>query len=279
MLTDVVPNVLSIAGSDPSGGAGVQADLKTFAALQCHGMAAIAALTAQNTRGVYALHVPPMAFLRAQGDAIFADIAVAGVKIGMLGNREAVVTVADCLRQYAPAIVVLDPVLAASSGDALSTDDVRAAMIAHLLPQASLVTPNLAEIARLTESAVPETEGEMLESGRRLLHMGARAVLVKGGHLPGAEAIDLLVEPSGVQRFRATKLMVTGSHGTGCTLSSAIVAYMARGMALAPAVAAAKAYVRGAMTHSGQLHVGHGAGPLQHFFALWPAKRDPLDVS
>ncbi|MBV1702023.1 MAG: bifunctional hydroxymethylpyrimidine kinase/phosphomethylpyrimidine kinase [Hyphomicrobiales bacterium] len=273
MLTDTVPNVLSIAGSDPSGGAGVQADLKTFAALQCHGMAVVAALTAQNTRGVYAVHIPPVTFLKAQIDAIFADIAVAGVKIGMLGNADTVATVADRLRQYAPAIVILDPVLTASSGDALSTDDVRAAMMAHLLPLASLVTPNLAEIARLTESRVPETEGEMLESGRKLLQMGAQAVLVKGGHLPGAQAIDLLVEPAGVQRFSAAKLMVAGNHGTGCTLSSAIAAYMARGMALAPAVAAAKAYVRGALTHSGQLHVGRGVGPLQHFFQLWPGTR------
>ena len=267
----MIPNLLSIAGSDPSGGAGIQADLKTFAALGCYGMAALTALTAQNTRGVAAVHVPPPDFLEAQLEAVFADVAVAAVKIGMLASGDLVRVVARCLAARPGLPVVLDPVLVATSGDSLGSPDVVDAILSHLLPLATLVTPNLPEAARLGGVAAPEDEDGMRTAAAALQARGARAVLVKGGHLAGAEAVDLLAEPDGIAFFTGPRIATRNTHGTGCTLSSAIACYLAKGLPLADAVAAAKSYLTGAITESASLAVGGGHGPVHHFHALWPA--------
>ena len=263
-----IPNVLSIAGSDPSGGAGVQADLKTFAAFGCYGMAAITALTAQNTRGVSAVHVPPAQFLGSQIDAIFTDISVGAVKIGMLGTGEIVSVVADRLAQHAARHIVLDPVLVATSGDSLGAPDVVDALIAKLLPLAEIVTPNLPEVAHLVGRDVSPDPDDMSRAGVELLARGARAVLVKGGHGDSADAIDVLVIGAGAERFSAPRIATRNTHGTGCTLSSAIAAGLARGRPLQQAVGEAKAWLTGAIRAADGLSVGQGHGPLDHLYAL-----------
>ena len=266
-----IPNLLSIAGSDPSGGAGIQADLKTFSALGCYGMAVLTALTAQNTRGVTGVHVPPADFLGAQIDAILADIEVAAVKIGMLATGEIAGVVADRLKARPGLPVVLDPVLVATSGDSLGAPDVVGAMREHLLPRATLITPNLPEAARLADRPVPADEAGMRDLAERLHGLGARAVLVKGGHLRGPEAIDILFDGTRHHVFSAPRIATPNTHGTGCTLSSAIAAYLARGRDLAGAVAAAKSYLSAALMESGRLDVGGGHGPVHHFHSVWPS--------
>ncbi len=264
-----IPNVLSIAGSDPGGGAGVQADLKTFAAFGCYGMAAITALTAQNTVGVRAVHVPPADFLGRQIDAIFEDIGVDAVKIGMLATGEIVAVVADRLARFHARNVVLDPVLVATSGDSLGAPDVVDALLEKLLPLAALVTPNLPEIARLLGRDVSAAPEDMQRAGEELRARGARAVLVKGGHGTGAQAIDVLVSEAGAERFAAPRVETRNTHGTGCSLSSAIAAGLARGAPLAQAVGEAKAWLTGALRAADDLAVGRGHGPVHHFHALW----------
>lgn len=260
------PNVLSIAGSDPSGGAGVQADLKTIGALGGYGMAAITALTAQNTRGVSAVHVPPAAFLVAQIDAVFADIRVDAVKIGMLADAAIAVAVAERLAAHGAPNIVLDPVLVATSGDDLGAPGVVEAMRAHLMPAARLVTPNLPEAARLADRPVATTLDAMRETARALVEAGARAVLVKGGHLAGPEAIDVLFDGKTMQVFAAPRIDTPNTHGTGCTLSSAIATVLAEGADLPTAIHRAKTYLTDALRHAGELAVGAGHGPVQHFF-------------
>lgn len=264
-----IPNVLSIAGSDPGGGAGIQADLKTFAAFGCHGMAAITALTAQNTIGVRAVHVPPAGFLGQQIDAIFDDIDVDAVKIGMLGAGEVVALTAERLARYGARNIVLDPVLVATSGDSLGAPDVVDAMLAKLMPLAAVVTPNLSEIARLVGRDVSAQIEDMQRAGEELVARGARAVLVKGGHGEGAEAVDVLVAQGGAERFVAPRIVTRNSHGTGCSLSSAIAARLAHGATLSAAVGEAKAWLTDALGAAGDLSVGHGHGPVHHFHALW----------
>jgi hydroxymethylpyrimidine/phosphomethylpyrimidine kinase len=264
----MIPNLLSIAGSDPSGGAGIQADLKTFAALGCYGMAAVTALTAQNTRGVTAVHVPPPAFAAAEIDAIFSDIRVDAVKLGMLADAEVVAIVADRLRAHGARHIVLDPVLVATSGDSLGAPGVVEAMQTALLPLAEVITPNLPEAARLAGLPVATDIAEMRRTARRLVEAGARAALVKGGHLGGAEAIDILDDGREVLEMSAPRIATENTHGTGCTLSSAIAAYLAAGAPLAEAVRAAKAYLTEALRRSGELNVGTGHGPVQHMHTL-----------
>ena len=266
----MIPNVLSIAGSDPSGGAGIQADLKTFSALGCYGMAALTALTAQNTRGVTAVHVPPASFLGAQLDTVFADIDVAAVKIGMLATAEIARTVGSRLALHPKIPMVLDPVLVATSGDSLGDPDVVEALRDHLMPLATVITPNLAEAARLAGLPLSEDEDAMLATAEALRRRGARAVLIKGGHLAGGDAVDLLSDGNEIQFFRAPRVETRNTHGTGCTLSSAIAAYLARGLGLADAVGAAKTYLTTAIAESGQLSVGSGHGPVHHLHAQWP---------
>ena len=261
-----IRNVLSIAGSDPSGGAGIQADLKTFAAHGAYGMAVITALTAQNTRGVSAVHVPPVDFLVAQIDSIFADVEVHAVKLGMLATAQIAAAGAERLAAQGARNEVLDPVLVATSGDSLGAPGVVEAMLEKLFPVATLVTPNLPEAARLTGSAEPVDEAAQEQLARQLAARGP-AVLVKGGHFSGDSAADVLVDDGRVTWVRAPRVATKNTHGTGCTLSSAIAARLAQGASLAQAVSDAKEWLTLALRHADELSVGHGHGPVHHGFA------------
>jgi hydroxymethylpyrimidine/phosphomethylpyrimidine kinase len=265
----MIARVLSIAGSDPSGGAGIQADLKAFSAMGAYGMAALTALTAQNTRGVFGVHEVPPAFVAAQLEAIFADVQVDAVKIGMLSHPAVIEVVAAALERHQPRHVVLDPVMVAKSGDRLLREEAIDALRSRLLPLATLVTPNLPELGALLGAAPPQTEAEMRAGGAALLALGARAALIKGGHLPGAACVDLLVWPGGVARFAGPRIETAHTHGTGCSLSSAVAARLGRGEGLEAAVGASVAWLRGAIAAAGALGVGGGHGPVHHFHALW----------
>lgn len=262
---------LTIAGSDSSGGAGIQADLKTFAALRVYGASVITALTAQNTRGVQGIHEVPAAFVTAQIDSVFADLTVGAVKIGMLPNPEVIRAVAESLRKYAGAIpVILDPVMVAASGDRLINTEAVEILRDELMPLANVVTPNLPEAATLLDEAEAGHENEAVGQARRLLERGARAVLIKGGHGEGRESVDHLLTRDGtLRRFAAPRIETRNNHGTGCTLSAAVAAGLAGGAGLAEAVAGAKTYVTEAIRTAGSLPVGQGHGPLHHFHALW----------
>jgi len=261
------PRVLSIAGSDSGGGAGVQADLKTFAALGCFGTTAITALTAQNTQGVRSIHAVPLDILADQIDAVAEDIGIDAVKIGMLHSAPTVETVAAALDRHALRQVVLDPVMVATSGAALIDPQAVATLVRELFPRALLVTPNLDEAALLVERPL-RTEADLEAAGRQLLGMGARAVLLKGGHLAGDTVSDLLLaRDAAPQWFRAPRIATPNTHGTGCTLSSAIAAWLALGADLPQAVAQARDYVRGALEGGAAVRTGAGSGPLNHAFA------------
>lgn len=264
-----IPIALTIAGSDSSGGAGIQADLKTFSALGVYGASVITALTAQNTRGVSAIHDVPDDFIAAQMDAVFSDLAVKAVKIGMLSRPGAIRTVAEGLKRHKARPVVLDPVMVAASGARLLSDDSLNDLRTILIPAADLITPNLPEAGALLGIEAARTEEEMQRQGAALLALGARAVLMKGGHGEGPESIDLLVTPDGTQRFAAPRHATRNTHGTGCTLSSAVTAGLASGLGLADAVARAKSYITGAIAAADRLDVGTGHGPVHHFFQLW----------
>lgn len=264
----MIPSILSIAGSDPSGGAGIQADLKTFAALGCYGMAAITALTAQNTCGVQGVHVPPADFVARQIDSIFDDIRVDAVKIGMLATAGIAEVVADALLRHKPRYVVLDPVMAATSGGRLLAPDAIAIIRDRLLPQATIVTPNLPETALLLGTPEPRGLADMRDAARALHRLGASAVLVKGGHLSGSDSDDLLWDGAAEHLMRAPRVATRNTHGTGCTLSSAIAALLPC-WGLADAVARAKSYLLGALRSADRLAVGKGHGPVDHFHGLW----------
>jgi len=259
---------LTIAGSDSSGGAGIQADLKTFSALGVYGASVITALTAQNTLGVQGIHDVPPDFVARQMESVFSDLAVNAVKIGMLSVPATIDAVAGGLARFSGP-VVLDPVMVAASGDTLLTEAAIATLKTHLMPRADLLTPNLPEAAQLLGRAIARNEAEMEEQGEALLGMGARAVLIKGGHGEGPEAVDLLVLPDETIRFAAPRIASRNSHGTGCTLSSAIAAGLAKDFTLREAVSAAKAYVHGAILDADRLSIGQGHGPTHHFFAYW----------
>ena len=259
--------VLSIAGSDSGGGAGIQADLKTFSALGCYGMTAITAITAQNTQGVRAIHGVPPDMLRAQIDAVVEDIGVDAVKIGMLHAPEVVHVVADAIRRHHLPHVVLDPVMVATSGDRLMADETVQVLVRELFPLATVVTPNLDEAALLLGRPIPGIEA-LDDAARALLALGAPAVLLKGGHLPGDEVVDVLALPDRtLQHLRSPRIATHNGHGTGCTLSSAIAAYLALGQALPEAVALARAYILGAIQAGAAVRTGHGHGPLNHGYA------------
>jgi hydroxymethylpyrimidine/phosphomethylpyrimidine kinase len=260
---------LTIAGSDSGGGAGIQADLKTFSALGVYGASVITALTAQNTQGVTAIYDVPPDFITAQIDTVFTDFEVAAVKIGMLSRTDVIAAVAAGLARHRAKNIVLDPVMVATSGDRLLAPDAIAALRDVLVPCAELITPNLPEAAALLDAAVAVTEDDMLSQARQLMSVGARAVLIKGGHGSGHEAADYLVDAAGVSRFAAKRIDTRNTHGTGCTLSSAIAAGLANGMTLRDAVAAAKQYVTAAIAAGANLHIGHGRGPVHHFHAWW----------
>jgi hydroxymethylpyrimidine/phosphomethylpyrimidine kinase len=260
---------LTIAGSDSSGGAGIQADLKTFAALGVYGASVITALTAQNTQGVAAIHDVPSEFVAAQIDAVFTDLKVGAVKIGMLSQAAVIEVVARGLTRHKANNIVLDPVLLATSGDRLSTPGAAGALRRLLIPRALVVTPNLPEAAALTGASLARNEQEMEAQAREILSLGARHVLIKGGHGEGTESVDLLIGQGEVLRLAAPRVATKNTHGSGCTMSSAIAAGLAKGLDLIAAVEAAKAYVTAAIANADKLEIGHGAGPLHHFYAYW----------
>lgn len=260
---------VTIAGSDSGGGAGVQADLKTFSALGVYGASVITALTAQNTRGVTGIYDVPPAFITAQIDAVFSDLDVDAVKIGMLSQPAAIEAVAAGLERHKAKNVVLDPVMVAASGDRLLAPEAIDVLRRVLIPRALVITPNLPEAAALLDAPEAETEEQMHAQTDKLLALGAKAVLIKGGHGKGAESVDMLVEPAGVVRLAAERIATANTHGTGCTLSSAIASGLAKGLSLAEAVRAAKAYVTAAIVASGRLRIGHGHGPTHHFHEWW----------
>ncbi|MFO1125850.1 MAG: bifunctional hydroxymethylpyrimidine kinase/phosphomethylpyrimidine kinase [Methylocystis sp.] len=268
-----IPRLLSIAGSDPSGGAGVQADLKTFSAFGCYGMAAITALTAQNTRGVTAAYPVAPDIVAAQIEAVLPDISPDAIKIGMLATPDIARAVAKTLsRRYEARNVVLDPVLVPTQGVSLASAGLESALVASLLPLARLVTPNLHEASALTQTALASNADEMTAQARRLCEAGARAVLVKGGDLAG-EPIDVLFEAGEKRVFHGRRIATRNTHGTGCALSSAIACELAKGASLIDAIAVAKAWLEGALEAADTLGLSEGRGPPHHFFAPW---RQPL---
>jgi hydroxymethylpyrimidine/phosphomethylpyrimidine kinase len=267
--------VLSIAGSDSGGGAGIQADLKTIAALGCYGLTAITALTAQNTQGVRAIHAPEPDFLRAQLDAVFEDIGADAVKIGMLHSPEIVAVVASALKRYQPGVVVLDPVMVATSGDRLITPQTQEHIVAELFPLATIVTPNLDELSWLIGATV-DSWTQFEESAKALHAMGAKNVLVKGGHMKSPNLMDMLVEftarPKAADAIAITEIVkprihTQNLHGTGCTLSSAIACFLALGYPLKAAVKGAQDYVYQAISAAVAMRIGSGHGPVNHSFS------------
>jgi hydroxymethylpyrimidine/phosphomethylpyrimidine kinase len=259
---------LTIAGSDPSGGAGIEADLKTFSALGVYGAAIITALTAQNTKGVFGIHDVPADFVAAQLNAVFTDLDPGAVKIGMLANAATIDVVAAALDRYQPRNVVLDPVIIATSGKKLLRGDVLG-RLRDLIARARVVTPNLPEAAVLLDAAPARDEAEMRAQAQELLAFGAGAVFIKGGHGSGAESVDFLVEGGATLRLAAPRIATKNTHGTGCTLASAVAAGLAKGLALQTAAQEAKAYVSAAIAAADRLGVGSGRGPLHHFHAWW----------
>lgn len=263
------PFALTIAGSDPSGGAGIQADLKTFAALDVYGATVITALTAQNTQGVTGVFSIPPAFIAEQFCSVVSDLAVAAVKTGMLGNVATVETVASLLSSGARVPVVVDPVMVATSGDVLLESAAIDAVRRLLIPCAALITPNLPEAARLLDRPEAETEAEIRAQAEALMTLGCGAVLLKGGHGRGADATDILFDGSRHLIFRRPRVTTKNTHGTGCTLSAAIAAGLALGKALPEAVGDAKLFVWNALSSGSDMSVGKGEnGPIDHNFAL-----------
>lgn len=265
----MIPIVLSIAGSDPSGGAGIQADLKTFSALGAYGGAVMTALTAQNTRGVTGIHNVPPDFVALQIDTVFADLRVDAVKIGMISTAEIARAVADSLRRANARNVVLDPVMIAKSGHALLDPTAVAALRDELVPLATVVTPNLPEAGVLLDADMPGTLDEMRDAVRALHRLGPSYVYLKGGHLGGEESPDLLYDGRTTIELSARRVRTANTHGTGCTLSSAIAALIPQRADVRSAVEDAKAYLTAAIEASGELRVGSGHGPVHHFHSMW----------
>ncbi len=266
-LTGQYARVLSIAGSDSGGGAGIQADLKTFSALGCYGMTAITALTAQNTTGVQAIHGVPASFLKAQLQSVLDDIGVDAVKIGMLHSPDVVEVVAWAIDHYGLKQVVLDPVMVATSGDRLIAQETVAVLVSELFPRVQLVTPNLDEASLLLQKNLSQID-ELQPAGLELLAMGAKAVLLKGGHVQGDVLCDVLHQSGTDARvFQTTRIHSRNVHGTGCSLSSAIAAYLALGHDMHTAVEQARAFIRQAIASGAAVKTGEGHGPLNHGFA------------
>jgi hydroxymethylpyrimidine/phosphomethylpyrimidine kinase len=263
-----IPVALTIAGSDSSGGAGIQADLKTFAALGVYGASVITALTAQNTQGVSGIHLVPAAFVTAQIDAVFADLDLKAVKIGMVAQLATIDAIVAGLKRWSPQHIVLDPVMVATSGDRLLPPEAVVALRRKLIPLAALITPNLPEAAALLGEAVASGEAAIESQGRRLLAMGCPAVLIKGGHGEGTESIDYLVSDGGTIALAGPRIATPNTHGTGCSLSSAIAAGLAKGEDMVAAVRHAKTWVTAAIAAADRLGVGHGHGPIHHFHAF-----------
>ncbi|HAE00704.1 MAG TPA: bifunctional hydroxymethylpyrimidine kinase/phosphomethylpyrimidine kinase [Rhodospirillaceae bacterium] len=269
-MTDKTPITMTIAGSDSGGGAGIQADLKTFSAIGVYGCSVITALTAQNTRAVTDIFPISPDFVRAQMDAVFSDIDVDAVKIGMLGDAGLIRAVRDGLQAYKPRWVVLDPVMVAKSGVALLAPQAVASLLSDLIPLADIITPNLPEAATLLDSKSEiDTPDAMVTFAQRLLALGPKAVLLKGGHLGGQDSADLLVTADGSTWLPGRRIETRNTHGTGCTLSSAIAAHLALGKTLEEATKSAKAYISNAILAADRLQIGQGHGPVHHFHAQW----------
>jgi hydroxymethylpyrimidine/phosphomethylpyrimidine kinase len=259
---------LTIAGSDSSGGAGIQADLKTFSALGVYGATVITALTAQNTRGVQGVAAVAPDFVSAQISSVLSDLDVGAVKTGMLANSGIVAAVAGALRAHPPRPLVVDPVMVATSGDVLLAPDAITTLKEDLIPLATLITPNLPEAAMLLGTAQAGSEDEAIDQAKALLALGCKAVLVKGGHGLSIKAVDILYDGTRVERFEHPRIETPHTHGTGCTLSAAIAAFLARGLDLVRSVGSAKDYVWHALQSGRALHIGHGRGPVDHQFAM-----------
>ncbi|MBN8479313.1 MAG: bifunctional hydroxymethylpyrimidine kinase/phosphomethylpyrimidine kinase [Burkholderiales bacterium] len=271
-----IPNVLTIAGVDPSGGAGVLADVKAISALGAYACAVIAALTAQNTRAVTGIHAVPPDFVRRQIDTLYADVRIDAVKIGMVGQAPVIREVADALARWNPPHVVLDPVMIAKSGDALLEKAAVGALVEGLLPRATVLTPNLPEAGELLGERAPETPREMRRAAERLrgrmAHDGERWVMLKGGHLTHGDAVDLVTDGDRMVELAAPRIDTKNTHGTGCTLSAAIAALLPQSDDALTAIRRAKDYLGAAIRASGALSVGSGHGPVHHFHALARAR-------
>lgn len=265
---DTPPIVLTIAGSDSGGGAGIQADIKTISATGGYACSVITAITSQNTLGVSAIHPIPVEHIESQLEAVFSDLNVVAVKVGMLADSEIIEMVAKKIRQYKPQYLVIDPVMVATSGDLLLKHQAIEVLKQELLPLADLITPNLPEAATLVSSDVPRTEDDMGAMIEDLRSLGAQAVLLKGGHLESdTNSNDLLIEAHSCDLLRARRFATKNTHGTGCTLSSAIASYLAQGNRLHKAVYLGKQYISQAISHADELGVGQGHGPVHHFFS------------
>lgn len=260
---------LTIAGSDSGGGAGIQADLKTFSALGAFGTSVISAVTAQNTQGVQAVEDVSPSMIGAQIDAIFADMAVGATKIGMVSRVETIAVIVERLKHHNIRPIV-DPVMVATSGDRLLNEDAIGALRRDLLPLAAIVTPNLPEAALLTDTSIAENEASMIAQAKALVAMGAQAALVKGGHATGQECIDVLYDGVTVTRLSRPRIDTSNSHGTGCTLSAAIAAGLAKGQSLEEATCLARDYLQAALIAGASQSIGRGRGPVHHFHRWWP---------
>lgn len=264
---DTPPIVLTIAGSDSGGGAGIQADIKAISATGSYACSVITAVTSQNTLGVSAIHPIPVEHIESQLDAVFSDLNVVAVKVGMLADADIIAMVARKIRHYQPKYLVVDPVMVATSGDPLLAQSAVETLKQQLLPLADLITPNLPECAALTGRNIPHNEGQMTETIDALKALGAKAVLLKGGHLKKTDkSSDLLIEQNSSEVLSAKRIETKNTHGTGCTLSSAIASYLAQGHRLHKAVYLGKQYISQAISHADQLKVGQGHGPVNHFF-------------
>jgi hydroxymethylpyrimidine/phosphomethylpyrimidine kinase len=270
----MIPNVLSIAGIDPSGGAGLLADLKTFSALRAYGTGVVAALTAQNTQGVTGVHPVPVEFIAQQIDTLFADVRIDAVKLGMLGTSEVVATVAAALRRHRVIRLVVDPVMVSKSGHHLLSPDAVAALRGKILPLAEIITPNLPEAEVLLNCPPIRTLADMRAAARALHALGPRIVVLKGGHLEGSdESTDIIDTGTARLELPAARIVTRNTHGTGCTLSAAIAALLPQHADPLDAIRSAKSYLTSAIAASGQLSVGTGHGPVHHFHALWSQPR------
>ncbi len=265
----LVPAALSIAGSDSGGGAGIQADLKTFSALGVFGTTAITAVTAQNTQGVTGIHEIPPTLVSEQLHAVLSDIRIGAIKIGMLSSPAIVGAVAEVLRDYRDIPVVLDPVMVAKTGDVLLQPEACTALQELLFPLAVLVTPNMPEAGLLTGLSEASNEAEIVAQATALQSLGCSAILMKGGHLSGQTCVDRLFSGSNMVKYSNPRIQTSNTHGTGCTLSSAIAAYLARGETINDAVAKAVTYLHQAIQDADSLHIGHGHGPVHHFHGSW----------
>lgn len=265
------PIALTIAGSDSSGGAGIQADIKTFSALGTYGCSVITALTAQNTLGVQGIVDIEPAFICQQMDSVFYDLDVQAIKIGMLSRTDSIEVVAERLEDLRDKHIVFDPVMVATSDDRLLQDAAITTLRQRIIPVASLITPNLKEAAILLNCSAPKTLGAMERMIEPLMALGCQAVLIKGGHLEQKESTDILFDGTEIYHLRSPRIQTNNTHGTGCTLSSAITALLAQDFSLVDAVKTAKDYIDEAIAHADTLSIGQGHGPVHHFHHWWPS--------